>query len=52
MRPIFGKVASLVLAALVLSIAGAHAAEPQRPIVFVHGNGDTAGLWIKVGYDR
>jgi triacylglycerol lipase len=48
MRPIFGKVASLVLAALVLSIAGGHAAEPQRPIVFVHGNGDTAGLWITV----
>ena len=24
----------------------AHAAEPHLPIVFVHGNGDTAGLWI------
>jgi hypothetical protein len=22
------------------------AAEPQLPVLFVHGNGDTAGLWI------
>lgn len=49
MRSMFAKIASLVLAALlVLSVTTAHAAEPQRPIVFVHGNGDTAGLWITV----
>jgi pimeloyl-ACP methyl ester carboxylesterase len=34
------------LACAVLSGAPVHAAEPQLPIVFVHGNGDTAGLWI------
>ncbi|HKW55622.1 MAG TPA: hypothetical protein VJO12_18175 [Stellaceae bacterium] len=37
-------VAFAVLVALVSS--GARAAERPLPIIFVHGNGDTAGLWI------
>jgi pimeloyl-ACP methyl ester carboxylesterase len=36
-------IASLVLAALALP---ARAAEPLPPILFVHGNGDSAALWI------
>lgn len=37
---------SLMLAAFAAAAAtGAHAADPL-PIIFVHGNGDTAGLWI------
>jgi triacylglycerol lipase len=41
------RAAMAVLAAgLLLPIAGAPAAEKPLPIIFVHGNGDTAGLWI------
>ena len=44
------KLRSLALAVLTTCLAFtggyAHAAEPPLPIVFVHGNGDTAGLWI------
>ena len=32
--------------ALLFACERIHAAEPQLPIIFVHGNGDTAGLWI------
>jgi triacylglycerol lipase len=48
MRSIAGKIAaSLVVACVFLAGGGPiDAAEPQLPIVFVHGNGDTAGLWI------
>ena len=36
------------LAALLASahVMSAHAQTPPQPIVFVHGNGDTAGLWL------
>jgi pimeloyl-ACP methyl ester carboxylesterase len=44
------KLRTLALAILVVCLAlmsgHARAAEPALPIVFVHGNGDTAGLWI------
>jgi len=53
--------ASLVLAALVgtaVIAPSARAAEPQPPILFVHGNGDSAALWTTIvwrfesnGYD-
>jgi triacylglycerol lipase len=35
-----------LVAGLMGSSGGAPAAEKPLPIVFVHGNGDTAGLWI------
>jgi triacylglycerol lipase len=34
------------LACLMFAGGRVYATEPLRPIVFVHGNGDTAGLWI------
>jgi pimeloyl-ACP methyl ester carboxylesterase len=40
------SVRPLIIACMLLACGHIHAAEPQRPIVFVHGNGDTAGLWI------
>jgi hypothetical protein len=46
MRSIF--IASLVLAALALFDRRRPSGRTQRPIVCVHGNGDTAGLWIAV----
>jgi len=36
----------LAAAALTAGCAGLAAAEPLPPIVFVHGNGDTAALWL------
>ena len=36
----------LAAAALTAGCAGLGAAEPLPPIVFVHGNGDTAALWM------
>jgi triacylglycerol lipase len=39
-------VAAFLVACLAFVGGHAQAAEPQLPIVFVHGNGDTAGLWI------
>ena len=42
-----GLLRLLILVAGVLATVGAaRAADPPLPIVFVHGNGDTAGLWI------
>src|SRR5216684_3210958 len=40
------RAAMAAFAGLLLSSAGAPAAEKPLPIIFVHGNGDTAGLWI------
>jgi triacylglycerol lipase len=37
---------TVVAAALMLLSAAAGAADKPLPIIFVHGNGDTAGLWI------
>lgn len=37
---------AFLVACLLHAGARAQAVEPQLPIVFVHGNGDTAGLWI------
>jgi triacylglycerol lipase len=36
----------LVVVVSVWAVGSIHAAETARPIVFVHGNGDTAALWI------
>ena len=47
MRSIFRRVVRPLLTACMLFASGnIHAAEPQLPILFVHGNGDMAGLWI------
>jgi triacylglycerol lipase len=47
MLSISRDIACLFLVACLVFFGGhTHAAEPQLPIVFVHGNGDTAGLWI------
>lgn len=40
-----GKIFGLALAGTLL-LAGMAQAQTRLPIVFVHGNGDTAGLWI------
>jgi triacylglycerol lipase len=42
------RILALAILAAWLAFAGgqARAAEPPPPIVFVHGNGDTAALWI------
>ena len=39
-------IAGLVLLPLALATPGARAQADDPPIVFVHGNGDTAALWI------
>lgn len=44
-RALLAPLFALALAALAAS-APAQAPQPQRPIVFVHGNGDSAALWI------
>src|SRR3569832_97471 len=48
-----------MLALLTVASLPAWAADTDPPIVFVHGNGDTAGLWLTTiwrfesnGYDR
>jgi triacylglycerol lipase len=47
MRSICQRIACLLVVVLSLCANGpVSAAEPARPIIFVHGNGDTAGLWI------
>ena len=60
MLVMFRRAFLVLLAAIATSWAvPALAADPDPPIVFVHGNGDTAGLWITTiwrfesnGYDR
>jgi triacylglycerol lipase len=47
MLSIFRSIACAFLVACLIFLGGhGHAAESQLPIIFVHGNGDTAGLWI------
>ena len=47
MLSIFRNIACAFFVAGLMSLGGhGYAAEPQLPIIFVHGNGDTAGLWI------
>lgn len=57
--PLTRRLFILLLASLAACAPLPPAAEPQPPIVFVHGNGDTAALWITTlwrfeskGYDR
>lgn len=45
-REILSSTATLMAMAPLLLRATAHAQATRLPIVFVHGNGDTAGLWI------
>jgi len=40
------RVAFVALVLLAALLGSAHATEQPLPIIFVHGNGDTAGLWI------
>jgi triacylglycerol lipase len=47
MLSIYRNIACTFLVSCLLFVGGQiRAAEPQLPIIFVHGNGDTAGLWI------
>jgi triacylglycerol lipase len=47
MLSLFRSIACTFFVACLICVGGrGHAAEPQLPILFVHGNGDTAGLWI------
>ncbi|HTM59890.1 MAG TPA: twin-arginine translocation pathway signal, partial [Burkholderiales bacterium] len=40
------KLGSLLLAFLLAACAGSGTRDSYPPIVFVHGNGDTAALWM------